>query len=190
MEYVPELDGAPDIGQFPIFAPDGTIVGRLEPPEEAELRNAATVTLESLLASPGGVQRMLDLTPINCRAKETKSIYVGAQGYVFPCCQSYTAATLPGVYGRPEQINTQLEDLIMAHGSFDRINALKVGLRAAIESDTMAAIEASWSKESIRAGRLKVCARVCGTELGTFAKQFASADLVPGRQHFETRNQA
>lgn len=180
MEYVPELDGAPATDHFPIFDPGGTVVGRLEPPEDEAYRNDAITTLDLLRNSPDGVQRMLDTTEIFCRVKHARSIYVGAQGWVFPCCQSYTAATLPAVYGRPPQTDTQLEELILSLGGFDRLDALKVGLRAAVESDVMAAIEESWSRSSIAEGRLKVCARVCGTDLGTFAKQFASAELVPG----------
>jgi hypothetical protein len=181
MEYVPELDGQPETGYFPIFDSGGAPVGRLEPPKQSEWRNDSATTLGQFRSSADGVQRMLDTTPIDCRVKTARSIYVGAQGWVFPCCQSYTAATLPAVYGRPAQTDTQLEDLIESLGGFERLNAFRVGLRGAVESDLIASIEESWSKDRISDGRLKVCARVCGTELGTFEKQFASADLVPGR---------
>jgi hypothetical protein len=123
---------------------------------------------------------MLDRTPIACRVKRERSVFVGAQGYVFPCCQTYTAATLPDVYGGRQGPDLQLRDLVVACGGFRQINALEVGLKAAIESETTRRIEQSWGRCSVREGRLKVCARVCGVELATFENQFWSPDLVPG----------
>jgi hypothetical protein len=180
MEFVPELDGAPDAERFPVYSPQGDVVGQLEPPTDPAWRNSSAATIERIRTDQDGVTRMLDSTPIHCRALHTRSVYVGVQGYVFPCCQSYTAATLPQVYGRHPEADTQLEQLIESLGGFDRINAHQVGLKGAVESDAMAAIERSWALRSLAEGRLKVCARVCGTVLGTFEKQFASAELVPG----------
>lgn len=181
MEYVPELDGAPDTENFPIYSPQGEVVGLLQPPSNPAWRNPSEVEFDAIRRSPNGVRRMLDTTPIRCRVKDEGSVFVGAQGFVFPCCQSYTAATLPSVYGYRGETDRQMEELVLSLGGFERINARVVGLRAAVESEVMAAIERSWSRPSLDAGRLKVCARVCGTALGTFEKQFASPELVPGR---------
>ncbi|WP_432832876.1 radical SAM protein [Dactylosporangium sp. CA-092794] len=181
MEYVPELDGAPDTDRFPIHSHRGQVIGLLEPPSDLALRNGSAVAVELLRHSAQGLDRMLDTTVIDCRVKGERSIYLGAQGYVFPCCQSYTAATLPAVYGGNSPADRQMERLVLAHGGFDAINARIVGLRRAVESELIAAVEHSWKRSSIADGRLKVCARVCGTELRTFEKQFASAELVPGR---------
>jgi len=178
MEYVAELDGEHDIESFPVHDPDGTVVGSLEPPALPRWRNASTATVEELMRDDRSLQQMLDLTPIACRAIEDSSIFVGAQGLVFPCCQTYTAATLPSVTRDPRN-DTQLQELIESLGGFETLDALRVGLRAAVESPTMTAIKQSWDETSIAEGRLKVCARVCGA-LQTFKKQFSSEELVPG----------
>jgi hypothetical protein len=181
MEHVPELDGVRDPDRFPIFSPHGDEVGELRPPSSTEWRNESGSVLLQLSEIPGGVERMLDTTPIDCRVKHDSSIYIGAQGYVFPCCQTYTAATLPSVYGRGQPVDAQMEAVVLANGGFEAVNAKRVGLRAAVESRLMSAIQESWEQKAISEGRLKVCARVCGTTLGTFQKQFASPALIPGR---------
>jgi hypothetical protein len=178
MEYVAELDGEHEIGSFPVHGPDGQVVGSLQPPANLRWRNGSTATVEKLMKDNHGLQRMLDLTPIACRAIEDSSVFLGAQGLVFPCCQTYTAATLPSVT-QDSRNDTQLPELIESLGGFGTLNALQVGLRAAVESRTMAAIKESWDEASITEGRLKVCARVCG-KLETFRKQFSSEELVPG----------
>lgn len=179
MEYVPELQGRSSIDSFPIYASDGTVADHLEPPVDRRLVHGSFIAVQSLGASVEGLARMMDRTPIACRVKRERSVFVGAQGYVFPCCQTYGSATLPDVYGR-EGPDTQLRDVIMANGGFRKINAREVGLRAAVESEMMARIEESWGACSVAEGKLRVCARVCGTELATFENQFWSPELVPG----------
>src|SRR5207248_22142 len=99
-----------------------------------------------------------------CRVAETRSVFVGAQGYVFPCCWTYVQATRPVLWGFPSTGDRQVYDLVQRTGGFERIDARQVGLRAAIESPLFRAIESSWSCPSVGEGRLRVCARACGVD--------------------------
>jgi hypothetical protein len=90
-------------------------------------------------------------------------------------------ATSPKLYGFPAGVDRQVYELVERLGGFERIDARRVGLRTAVESPLFDAIEASWGCSAIAAGRLKVCARVCGTDFPAYLDQFAAPDLVPGQ---------
>jgi len=178
-DYVPELEGAEDLTRFPIYQ-DGRIVGRLEPPGDPGLVNDTARRYTELSGRHGSLEQLFAATSIRCRVQRTSSVFVSAQGHAFPCCWTYAQATAPLVYGDPPGVDRQLLDLVERTGGFERIDALTRGLREAVHSPLFEAIEASWEQPALSAGRLKVCARVCGTEFPAFSDQFSSPELVPG----------
>jgi MoaA/NifB/PqqE/SkfB family radical SAM enzyme len=89
---------------------------------------------------------------IDCSAKRDKSIYVAANGEVFPCCWT---AFFPRTNNRRlgnDQLRTILEDF--------NNNALEVGLETAI--DWFNALEQTWKKTSVAQGKNFICNQTCG----------------------------
>jgi hypothetical protein len=43
-------------------------------------------------------------------------------------------------------------------------------------------IALSWERENAAAGKLKVCARICGRGFNPYKSQFADPQLAPGRR--------
>jgi hypothetical protein len=116
-------------------------------------------------------------------------VFIGAQGYAFPCCWTYVQATRPALNRFPADADTQMYELVQATGGFDAIDTLKAGLRGAVESALFQAVEDSWSCKSVDAGRLKVCARACGTKFPAYFDQFVTADLRPRSLHERAGNE-
>lgn len=91
---------------------------------------------------------------INCKVVERKSIYVAANGEVYPCCWT---GHYPNTYGKGQYhqaANAQLIPLIKEN------NALMYPLKQCIQ--WFDNIEKSWQKENYKNGRLVICDEVCG----------------------------
>lgn len=86
---------------------------------------------------------------INCYSNRTQSIYIGADGSVYPCCW---LGFYPNKMLHPG--NSQIQVIAKKN------NAIEYGLEAAME--WFNSVEASWHKESISQGRLYTCVSTCG----------------------------
>jgi len=178
-DHVPEYaGGAGDLNRFPIYT-GGKVVGHLEPPRDPLLVNRTAAAFADLVAEYGSLDELLSATPISCPVLDTASVFVGAEGYAFPCCWTYVQATRPALNGFAPDADRQTYDLVQATGGFEALDARRRGLRAVVHGELFAAIERSWSCGSVGEGKLKVCARACGTKFPAYFDQFVSADLLP-----------
>jgi MoaA/NifB/PqqE/SkfB family radical SAM enzyme len=111
-------------------------------------KNTDTVLLEDIVANKKE-------SSINCRVKQSKSVYIAATGDVSPCCWT---GLYPATYGAGqyhEVANAQLNSIIK------RNNALEYSLEECI--NWFNEIEKTWSIDSFKQGRLVICNDVCGT---------------------------
>lgn len=96
-----------------------------------------------------------ECTSIDCKTQLHKSIYISANGEVYPCC--YTGF-YPKTYGKGQYhqaANAQLIPLITEN------NALYYPLEQCIQWFT--SVEKSWTKNKYENGRLVVCDDNCGS---------------------------
>ncbi|HSU16595.1 hypothetical protein [Longimicrobium sp.] len=178
-EYIPEVQGQPDIDRFPVFDAGGAVVGYLEPPEDTGLVNASMVRYEELIARYGSLDGLFSATPIRCRVLDSASVFVSATGHAYPCCWTYVQATRAELFGFPAHADRQMADLVRQTGGFERLDARTLGLRAVVEGPLFSAIERSWSCGSVQDGRLRVCARACGVDFPSYSDQFTELKLQP-----------
>lgn len=94
---------------------------------------------------------------INCEVQRTKSIYITANGEVYPCCYlGFYPKTSVGFGEQLEVLNKQLQPLIGNN------NALEYTLEECISWFNK--IEESWSCSTFKAGRLIKCDQQCGAK--------------------------
>jgi MoaA/NifB/PqqE/SkfB family radical SAM enzyme len=107
-----------------------------------------TILLEDIIPNRTPAKSVL------CGAKQSKSIYIAANGDVSPCCFT---GFYPKTYGHGQYhqaANAQLISLISKN------NALEYSLQECIEWFKL--IETSWKVDSYKQGRLVICDDVCG----------------------------
>jgi MoaA/NifB/PqqE/SkfB family radical SAM enzyme len=157
-----------------VWGRDGNIDYHIYPPNNPIYQNQALATEASIQQKYGSMEAYLDQTPINCKAVIDKSVYVSAEGLVFPCC--WTANQMYPWYFKPRasQIWTHIEKNLSDNLSL--INALELDIRDIINSEWIQSSFAnSWNKKSVALGKLKVCAKTCGASFDPFLAQFTKS---------------
>lgn len=90
---------------------------------------------------------------IDCKSKKGKSIYIAANGEVFPCCWTgFFPKTNYRALG-----NDQLRNLLREKSN----NAVDVGLEKAIE--WFDSLQSTWQISSVHAGKNYICNETCGS---------------------------
>jgi len=131
-----------------------------------EFQNTAVKKLPTILEKYGSMDSYYDVVPINCKVKNEGSLFITAEGLALPCC--WTAGRMYKWWHedpKTEQIWRFIKDKSL-------IDAKK-GLKKVFESKVFKDIENSWTKQSCKDGKLKVCAIKCGKEFDPFVAQFA-----------------
>ncbi len=155
--------------QQAVYNLDGEIDYLLELPLNPKYHNAALVKEDELVKKYGHLEKYLDQTLVDCKVDAEKSVYVSAEGFVFPCC--WTANQLYPWYLEPR--SSQMWKLIQSlSGQEQDISALKRPFISIVEGDFFTSIEKSWSLPSTQLGKLKPCAKTCGREFDPFREQF------------------
>lgn len=124
---------------------------------------------DELIAKYGSMSSYLDQSCIKCKVAEEKNVYISAEGLVFPCC--WTANPLYLWYQAPSK--NEIWKLI-DHDT-KNVSALENSLESIIEGPYFKRIEDSWNKPSIIDGKLRVCAKTCGSDFDQFSGQFSKA---------------
>ena len=146
----------------------GEETAKLKKPKE-KYQNAAMKQYDTVKEKHGSMDAYYDKTPIRCKVKDEGNLFITAEGLALPCC--WTAGRMYKWWHSDPKVE-QIWDFINAAGGKDAINAKKHGLRAVFDTGIFDLIEYSWQKESIAAGKLKVCSMKCGAEFDPFKAQF------------------
>lgn len=148
----------------------GEVEYYLEMPVADNYQNKALQKEEELISKYGHIEKYLDQTQIDCKVSSEKSVYVSAQGFVFPCC--WTANQLYPWYFSPRssQLWKILDNLPQKEKS---ISALFSSMEEIVNGPFFKLIQDSWNLPSTQSGKLKCCAKTCGKEFDPFAAQFS-----------------
>lgn len=150
----------------PVISKSGNTLYYLEPPTDTVFKNESLQNLKHLSNKYGNMQAYLDQTKICCKVSQDKSVYVSAEGLVFPCCWTgYIHADNPTA--------NQQAVLDLIDNNTDNISALNQSLKSIINGDFFRKIYNSWTQPSIADGKLQTCASICGQEFDRFKSQFS-----------------
>jgi MoaA/NifB/PqqE/SkfB family radical SAM enzyme len=147
----------------PVLRRDGEIDYYIEMPTGNEYHNAAVVQIGK---GASDYRRYRDTTAIVCKAVKRRSLYVSAEGLVFPCCWTARlySPTEPNGSGEMWRILEQLA------GGKEAICAKHHSLREIVEGPLFQTqVPAGWATGP---QRLAVCARQCGSH-DLVASQYA-----------------
>ena len=152
-----------------VYDTRGNLDYYLEMPLNQKYHNGALAKEEVLVKKYGHLEKYLDQTYVECKVDAEKSVYVSAEGLVFPCC--WTANQLYPWYLEPRssQIWTLIDSLPKKQES---ISAFYQSIETIVDGDFFNRIESSWRLASTKLGKLKACAKTCGKEFDPFRAQF------------------
>jgi len=144
----------------------------LAKPKKAEHQNIALLKLKEIENTYGSMMDYYNQASIDCkvaRKNQNQSIFVTAEGLIMPCC--WTAGRMYKWWHKDPKVE-QVWDFIDRAGGKEGINAKLFGIQGVFDSGIMQDIQRSWKLQSIKEGKLGVCAQKCGTEFDPFAEQF------------------
>lgn len=158
-----------------VLKKDGTIDYYLEMPENPAYINPSLNAGQKLVQKFGSLDAYYDRVPVVCKVQQEKSIYISAEGHIFPCC--WTGAHMYPWYSKGKW--TQFRNLVEAlPQGLDTINMLKNDLFEIIDGPFFQqTMPNAWKKSSMAEGKLKVCAKTCGVEMDLFQHQFENNQL-------------
>ena len=178
----PQFSDDEKAGRFPIHDRRRQIVGYLEPSSNPAYLNPVFEEMAGHLARDGSLLPHWDKADICCSAIDNHSIFVAADGAVFPCCWTYGASLYRTVYRIDDPLDNQIEDLLGRCGGRQAIDARRVAIRDICQSAFFREIARSWGRSALASGKLKICARMCGGNLSQYSGQFSDPAIVPGRR--------
>jgi hypothetical protein len=136
---------------------------------DAKYVNKALSKQEVIINKYGTMDAYYDAAPIICKVKKDNSLFITAEGLAMPCC--WTAGRMYKWWHKDPKVE-QIWDFIDRAGGKDGISAKIHGIQGVFDSGIMNDIQASWTKQSIKDGKLGVCAMKCGTEFDPYGEQF------------------
>ncbi len=152
-----------------VFDKNQNIEYTLKKPLNEKYQNTSLQKEKALVEKYGSLINYLDKTPISCRVEKEKSLYISAQGHVFPCC--WTANQLYPWYFKPK--SSPIWGLLDKSGGIEGISAFHDSVEHIVNGSFFQDIlPESWNCSSIKNGKLKACAKTCGQEFNPFAAQF------------------
>jgi len=134
-----------------------------------EFQNTALKSQSALIDKYGSMENYYDVVPVECKVKETNSLYLSAEGLVLPCC--WTAGRMYKWWQEDPKVE-QIWKFIDKAGGKDSINAKLIGLENVFASGIFDDIEDSWNKPNCASGKLKVCAMKCSKEFDVVGSQY------------------
>ena len=154
----------------PIYNSEGVETHRLQMPEQTKFQNKALGQEQELIERYGSMKSYLDSTQIKCQSVDTRSIYVTAEGLVFPCC--WLANQMYVWYQKPREgeVWKYIDRLPEKENG---ISALRYSIKEILEGPFFTQhIPEAWNLPTIASGKSWVCSKTCGKDFNQFKQQF------------------
>ena len=135
----------------------GEVLYKIEPPSEHKI----TFIHPNIIKS---YKNVVKTASINCKAINTKSLYIDAFKNLWPCCW---IGMIPYTYSKPTDIvheyqteqSNVINELVTSIGGYDSIDLLKNSVKSILENPDWSIVwEKYWNTHS-----LATCAKICGT---------------------------
>lgn len=141
---------------FDVYDKNGEVTHRLENPREQKLIFVDRKTVENY-------KEVMKKAVIDCEVERTNSIYLDAQGYLWPCC---FVGAVPYIHVKPEQLvysfqidsRASLYETLEKFGGIERFNLEKNSIQDIVDSNEWQTVWDSGFKEN----KPLACVRTCG----------------------------
>ncbi len=148
------------IKKFPIKNLKGDIIDFLEMPNNDFYKNKQIDCF-----SFKNINNYVNNTEINCHYKKLKQIYIGADGYVFPC--GWLHDRLYGIEAEEHPDHNRLKNLFNKAGGIKKVNVFYNTLKNIVDKDWFPVLEKNWTDKN----KLHRCGVMCGKEINLIKDQ-------------------
>jgi len=141
---------------FEVYDRQGNVTHKLEQPTEQKIVFIDRKTVENY-------KEVFSKAVISCQVEEEKSVYVDAQGHLYPCC---FLGSVPYQYSTPDRLvwnfmqesTSVFMEKLEAFGGLDGLDLRKKSIEEIVDGDIW---QTFWNK-SFEDKSILMCTRVCG----------------------------
>ena len=147
-----------------VYNRDGTVDYMIYPPEDKKYLNNDYFQIEKIKKTNGNLKNYSQQTCVSCNSKRIKEIYIGADGFVFPCGWLHDRLYGPEVEGTDD--NIKIKKMMKKAGGLSHTNVFNSSLKKVVNGVWFEMIEQSWKGE-----RLERCGIMCGDKINLIGAQ-------------------
>ena len=153
------------VDTWPVLDRHGNKLYELELPTSEQYLNKQMHVYKKLAQEYGSFENYTMSTCITCFHEKIGKIYIGADGYVFPC--GWLHDRLYGIEAEVHSDYKRLHHLFDVAGGTERVNLNHNSLENIINTDWFPVLEASWTNDK----RLSRCGMKCGESFNIVGEQ-------------------
>lgn len=157
-----------NIEKSKILDKKGNEKSNIERPKNKENLNKELSKEEQIIKEYGSMDNFYDVSKIDCKVAKQKSLYISAEGLVLPCC--WVAGRMYKWWLKEGE--DQVWKFIDQIGGKNKLSLHNHSLSEIFETGFFDNIRNSWSINSCKNGKSKVCAMKCSTTFDIFNAQF------------------
>lgn len=135
------------------------------PPSDNNYKNTNYLKINEIIPKYGSLENYSKNTCIECNSLNISEIYIGAEGFVFPCGWLHDRLYGPEIEGTSDQI--QIKKMMNNAGGLPATNVFYGKLRQIVEGEWFRKVQESWNNNQ----RLSRCGIMCGKELNLIGEQ-------------------
>jgi MoaA/NifB/PqqE/SkfB family radical SAM enzyme len=154
---------------MPVYNGQGLIDYSIAVPENLNYLNSGYQQV-ALIKQQSGIKNYAAQTCIKCNSKRIKEIYIGADGFVFPCGWLHDRLYGPEVENHEDHV--KIKQLMVKAGGWAKVNIFHTPLQQIVDGDWFKIISESWSNSD----RLERCGMMCGD--GIDLLKFQNTDVT------------
>lgn len=148
----------------PVYDRKGTIEYEIALPTNKKYLNNNYQAIDKI-SQLSTVENYAQTTKINCNSKRIREIYIGADGFVFPCGWLHDRMYGPSIINHSD--HTRIHNLMTQVGGLTQTNIFYNSLENIVNGPWLDAIEQSWDNGQ----RLSRCGIMCGESINLIGEQ-------------------
>jgi hypothetical protein len=150
---------------MPVYNKTGFIDYAISIPVDEQYVNTGYQKIDLVQKQFSSLTEYAQKACISCNADRIKEIYIGADGFVFPCGWLHDRLYGPEVEGHKDHV--KIKQLMARAGGWDKVNIFHTPLKQIVNGDWFDVISASWTNED----RLDRCGMMCGDGIDLIRSQ-------------------
>ena len=148
------------IQQLEVLDTNGNVVNIIEPPNDERYQNTGYKIVQTI-----NLVEYVKTTKVSCFFMKNNMVYIGADGYVFPC--GFLHDRLYGIEAEQNSDYQKMWQLMDQAGGKNCANVFHTKLREIINGSWFQCIKDSWTNTN----RLDRCAITCGEQINLVGQQ-------------------